>query len=109
MPLFRAALYYNGIFLIPFGYRRACVLKFSPAFKGTQKRDLVDILEIPADRDTAGDPGHFDACRLDPSRLELVAMMTSFTSSSRSLSMSSFRRMSAGPTPSMGEIAPCST
>ena len=46
---------------------------------------------------------------VSPSRLEFVAMMTSFTGSLESLCISSFRRMSSGPIPSIGEIAPCRT
>ena len=47
---------------------------------------------------------------VSPSRLELVAIMTSFTSGSLlRRSISSFNLISWGPTPSIGEIAPCST
>mgnify|MGYP000772290349 CR=1 FL=1 len=45
---------------------------------------------------------------VSPSRLELVAMMTSCTSPS-SRFISSFNLMSDGPMPSIGLIAPCST
>ena len=46
---------------------------------------------------------------VSPSRLELVAMMTSFTSSVCNLVINSFSLISEGPIPSIGEIAPCST
>ncbi len=62
--------------------------------------------------------GHLDSCGLDKladihcrgltSRLELVAIMTSSTSPCRR-SISSFSLMSPGPTPSIGQMAPCST
>ena len=43
---------------------------------------------------------------VSPSRLELVAMITSFTSSFARRCMSSFSLISSGPIPSIGEIAP---
>ena len=45
---------------------------------------------------------------VSPSSVEFVAMITSRTSPS-SRRISSFKRMSSGPTPSIGEMAPCST
>ena len=45
---------------------------------------------------------------VSPSRLELVAMMTYFTTPCRRC-ISSFKLISFGPIPSIGEIAPCRT
>ena len=88
------------------------------SLKRPKQGHLVNIFQIASYGNSARDSCHFDAGRLDELadihgrslalQLELVAIMTSSTSFSRR-TMSSLRRISAGPMPSMGEIAPPST